>query len=77
YEDVLGFCKSATTADIGGHNYVLTPGRYVGAADVEEDEMLFEDRILSLTTKLEEQFDESIRLSELIRANLKGISFNG
>ncbi|HEY1779815.1 MAG TPA: N-6 DNA methylase, partial [Roseiarcus sp.] len=41
YEDVPGFCKAARLEEIKAHNYVLTPGRYVGAADVEEDEIFF------------------------------------
>lgn len=77
YEDVPGFCKSAELREIVEHNYVLTPGRYVGAAEAEDDDMPFEERVPLLVAKLEEQFDESIRLSHLIRSNLKGIDFNG
>ena len=59
YEDVPGFCKAAKLDDIKGHNYVLTPGRYVGAADVEDDDVPFPDRFAELRTKLTERFAES------------------
>jgi type I restriction enzyme M protein len=77
YEDVPGFCKSTKLREIAEHDYVLTPGRYVGAAEAEDDDIPFEERMPLLVAKLEEQFDESIRLSRLIRSNLKGIDFNG
>lgn len=70
YADVPGFCKSATTDEIAGHGFVLTPGRYVGAEDVEDDGEPFEEKIKRLTAKLEEQFKESSRLESKIRANL-------
>lgn len=76
YEDVSGFCKSATLADIQGHSYVLTPGRYVGAADAEEDEVPFTERFAALQEKLEKQFSESDRLSGNILASLAGVSSN-
>ena len=44
YEDVAGFCKSATTEEIVKHNFVLTPGRYVGAGEVEDDGEPFEEK---------------------------------
>jgi len=56
YEDVPGFCKSTSLVEIKGHGYVLTPGRYVGAADVEDDEMPFEERFAALKVMLEKQF---------------------
>lgn len=71
YEDVPGFCKSATLADIESHGYVLTPGRYVGAEEVEEDDEPFEEKMLRLTAKLEEQFAESAKLEAAIRENLR------
>jgi type I restriction enzyme M protein len=72
YEDVPGFCKAATTEDIAGHGYVLTPGRYVGAADVEDDDEAFEEKMAGLTAKLEVQFAESARLEREIRWSLEG-----
>jgi type I restriction enzyme M protein len=71
FEDVPGFCKSAATDQIAGHGYVLTPGRYVGAADVEDDDEPVEEKIKRLTATLEEQFAESARLEGVIRANLE------
>ncbi|HEY1783084.1 MAG TPA: N-6 DNA methylase, partial [Roseiarcus sp.] len=50
-EDVPGFCKAARLEEIKAHNYVLTPGRYVGAADVEEDEIFF-CRVLCIAARL-------------------------
>ncbi len=52
YQDVPGFCKSATTDEIREHNYVLTPGRYVGAAEIEDDEVPFEEKMAELTATL-------------------------
>jgi type I restriction enzyme M protein len=74
YEDIPGFCKAATLEEIRTHNYVLTPGRYVGAADVEDDDVPFEDRFAALRTKLEEQFAEAESLTATIRSRLTGIS---
>ncbi|MGI0492936.1 type I restriction-modification system subunit M [Alkalinema pantanalense CENA528] len=76
YEDVPGFCKSATLEEIRGHNYVLTPGRYVGAAAAEEDDVPFEERMAELTAKLAEQFKESARLEAAIRENLGGLGYD-
>ena len=68
YEDVPGFCKSAKLDEIRGHNHVLTPGRYVGAADVEDDDVPFAERFAALRAKLEEQFAEADKLTATIRA---------
>jgi len=73
YEDIPGFCKSATLGEIKEHSYVLTPGRYVGAEDVEDDGEVFEEKMIKLTTKLEEQFEEAARLEKIILENLRGI----
>ena len=78
YADVAGFCKAATTAEIAGHGYVLTPGRYVGAEDVVEDDEPFEDKMQRLVAELEAQFAESAKLEQAIRRNLKGLGlWNG
>ncbi|MDZ7319908.1 MAG: type I restriction-modification system subunit M [candidate division KSB1 bacterium] len=75
YEDVPGFCKSASLEEIRGHNYVLTPGRYVGAAAAEEDDVPFEEKMAELTAQLGEQFKESARLEAAIRENLRGLGY--
>ena len=73
YEDVPGFCKSATLDDIRGHGYVLTPGRYVGAAEVEDDGEPFDEKMARLTAELDAQFAESARMEAEIRRNLRGL----
>jgi type I restriction enzyme M protein len=72
YEDVPGFCKAAKHDIIESYGYVLTPGRYVGTADVEADETPFTERFAVLQGKLEEQFSEATRLEDRIRAVLTG-----
>ncbi len=74
YKDIPGFCKSATIEEIKAHGYVLTPGRYVGAEDTEEDDEPFDEKMKRLTAKLEEQFAEAGKLETIIRKNLKGLS---
>jgi type I restriction enzyme M protein len=71
YEDVPGFCKSASLDEIRKHGYVLTPGRYVGAEAAEEDDEPLEEKMNRLTSLLYEQFAESGRLENEIRKNLK------
>lgn len=73
YKDISGFCKSVTIEEIRSHGYVLTPGRYVGAEDIEDDGEQFDEKMKRLTTKLEEQFTESARLEALIKRNLKSL----
>ncbi|HWQ20000.1 MAG TPA: class I SAM-dependent DNA methyltransferase [Methanotrichaceae archaeon] len=75
YEDVPGFCRSATIEEIGKNGYVLTPGRYVGAVAMEEDGEPFGEKMQRLTEKLCEQFGESARLETEIRANLKRLGY--
>jgi type I restriction enzyme M protein len=75
YEDVPGFCKSAKTAEIASHGFVLTPGRYVGAELVEDDGEPFEEKMKRLTAQLEDQFAESAKLEARIRRNLKGLGY--
>jgi len=70
YQDVAGFCRSATTEDIAAHDYVLTPGRYVGAEEVEDDGEPFEEKMRRLVRELEGQFEESARLQQVIKSSL-------
>jgi type I restriction enzyme M protein len=77
YEDVPGFCKGATLEEIRKHGYVLTPGRYVGAAQVEEDGEPFEEKMRQLTARLREQQAEAARLDTAIAVNLKRLGYGG
>ena len=77
YADVPGFCKSASLEEIKAHGYVLTPGRYVGAADVEDNELPFLERFSELRMSLSKQFDHSAELSETVRLSLLKVFGNG
>ncbi|MGJ4909039.1 type I restriction-modification system subunit M [Bradyrhizobium sp. HKCCYLS2033] len=77
YEDVPGFCKSATLDDIGKHGHVLTPGRYVGAAEAEEDDEPFEQKMVRLAETLRDQQAEAVKLDAAITANLRELGFGG
>ncbi|WP_170409915.1 type I restriction-modification system subunit M [Ruegeria arenilitoris] len=70
YDDVLGFCKSANKAEIAKNNFVLTPGRYVGAGDLEEDGEPFEEKFARLMEELGRQFAEGRRLEKEIEDRL-------
>lgn len=75
YQDVPGFCMSAKVSDIATHGFVLTPGRYVGAEEVEDDGEPFEEKMAQLVTKLKHQFDESDRLKAMITESLGGLGY--
>lgn len=75
YEDVPGFVKSADLKEIQEHDFVLTPGRYVGFQEEEEDDEVFEEKMKRLTKELGQQFAESHKLEKEIKANLKSIGF--
>ena len=75
YKDTPGFCKSATLDEIRAHGHVLTPGRYVGAEEVEDDDEPFEEKMPRLVAELNEQFTESRKLEKAIRSNLKGLGY--
>ncbi len=75
YQDTDGFCKSATLDEIRTHDYVLTPGRYVGIEESEDDGIPFEEKMEKLTSKLSELFEESKSLEEKIKENLRGIGY--
>lgn len=76
YEDIQGFCKSATIKEVEENNYVLTPGRYVGTEDVEDDGISFEDKIAEISQNLSAHFKESIELQERIKENLKKVGID-
>lgn len=75
YEDQAGFCKSATLAEIKKHDFVLTPGRYVGATEELDDGIPFGEKMATLTAKLSEQFAESATLEAEIKKNLAGLGY--
>jgi len=75
YADVPGFCKSAPLDEIAGHGFVLTPGRYVGAADVDDDGEPFAEKMERLTATLRDQFAESARLEQVISDNLRRLGY--
>lgn len=75
YADVAGFCKSASMEDIRKHGHALTPGHYVGAADVEDDGEPFEEKMLRLTAQWREQRAVGAKLDAAIEANLKELGY--
>ncbi len=76
YEDIPGFCKSAKLEELQKHDYVLTPGRYVGAAAQEDDGEPFAEKMARLTWQLKTQFEESDRLEADIKKNLAGLGYD-
>lgn len=75
YGDIKGFCKSAKIEEIREHEYVLTPGRYVGIEDVEDDGIPFDEKMENMTAELAELFAKSRHLEDEIRKNLGGIGY--
>lgn len=75
-EDVKGFCATVSTADIAKHDYILTPGRYVGIEEQEDDGEPFEEKMERLTSELSEMFMRSRELEEEIRTRLGTIGFD-
>ncbi len=77
YENVSGFCKAAMLDEIKANDYVLMPGRYVGAAEIEDDGVPFEEKMSDLTQTLYRQMDESEKLDAVIRQNLEALGYVG
>jgi len=75
YSDIPGFCKSATIEEVADMAYVLTPGRFVGLPDEEED-FDFKERFINLHTKLLQQMDEECRLNSIIKENISKVDLN-
>jgi type I restriction enzyme M protein len=75
YTDQPGFCKAATLAEIAANDYVLTPGRYVGAAEVADDGVLFEAKMAALTQTLYQQMAAAQTLDARIRENLEALGY--
>ena len=76
YENIKGFCKSATIEEIEKHAHVLTPGRYVGIPDEEDDGIPFKDKMTELTTTLKQQMNKEAELNQEIENQLSKIGFN-
>ena len=76
YQDIAGYCKAATLADIQANDYVLTPGRYVGAAAVEDDGIPFETKMAELSQTLFKQMAQAEELDQAIRRNLAQLGYN-
>ena len=74
-EEVKGFCAVVSTDDIAKHDYILTPGRYVGIADVEDDGELFEEKMERLTGELSDLFRKSRDAEDEIRRQMKSVGF--
>jgi type I restriction enzyme M protein len=70
YTDVPGFCRSVKLAEIAEHGYVLTPGRFVGAEEADEDDEAFNEKLERLTARLAEQMAKGAQLDDLIREKL-------
>jgi len=75
YEDVAGFCHSAKLEEIEKNGFVLTPGRYVGAEDIEDDGEAFDGKMKRLTGLLKQQQEEGAKLDQQIAENLKRLGY--
>ena len=76
YEDVAGFCRSVSLAEIATHGHVLTPGSYVGNEEVEDDDEAFADKMQKLTEKLGEQMAKGAELDALIKHKFGGLGYD-
>ena len=75
YEDIAGYCRASTIEEIKENNYVLTPGRYVGTEEQEDDGVPFEEKMKTITAELKVQFEETHKLEEEIKKNLEAIGY--
>ena len=75
YADEPGFCKSAALAEIEAAGFTLSPGRYVGAPESEEDEIAFEERMATLVDQLAEEMAENERLAGEVREALARVGY--
>ncbi|RBP89589.1 type I restriction enzyme M protein [Cytobacillus firmus] len=75
YEDIQGLCKAAKIEEVRKNDYILTPGRYVGLEEVENDGVPFEEKMARLTSELSEQFAKSKQLEDQIRQALRGVGY--
>jgi len=74
-EEIKGYCAAVSTSEIAKQNYILTPGRYVGIEDQEDDGEIFEEKMIRLTSELSEMFNKSAELQYEIRKQLGVIGF--
>jgi len=75
YKDIAGFCRSAACEDVANNSYILTPGRYVGAEEQEDDGEDFDAKMTHLAATLENQFKESAKLDKTILSNLRELGY--
>jgi type I restriction enzyme M protein len=75
YQNIRGFCKSASLDEIGKQQWILTPGRYVGAEEEEDDGEAFDEKMKRLTSELSEQMKQSQTLDHEIKKKLDSIGF--
>ena len=75
YEDKPGFCKAATLEEVRSNDWALTPGRYVGAAEIEDDGVPFEEKMTELSQVLYQQMAQSRKLETEIRATLEMLGY--
>ncbi len=75
YADIPGYCRSVKLAEIAEHGHVLTPGRYVGAEDIEDDDDTFAEKMQRLTETLGEQIAKGTELDRFIRGKLSGLGY--
>ena len=75
YEDELGYCKSAPLAEVEAQGFVLTPGRYVGIPEAEDDGIPFEEKMQTLTAQLADQLTKEQELNEEIKNQLSKLGF--
>ncbi|MDR2391761.1 MAG: type I restriction-modification system subunit M [Planctomycetota bacterium] len=75
YKDKQGFCKSAALKEIEAHGHVLSPGRYVGAEEIEDDGVPFEEKMAELSAELYVQMREALELDAAIRQNLEALGY--
>ena len=73
YKDIEGFCISASIEEIRIHDYVLSPGRFVGIEEIEDDGVDYAEKVLKLTSEILDLFNESNKLEETIKKNIQGL----
>jgi type I restriction enzyme M protein len=75
YADIPGFCHSASLQEVEKHNFVLTPGRYVGAVAEDDDDEAFAEKMERLTAQLAEQMEKGAELDAVIREKLGALGY--